>query len=211
MLFDTEKYSDSVILIVIGCNFCLSLIMVVDKYSSKCKAKWKDKTKSSLGAQYHFLHTAIGKQRASLVAQRVKNLPAMQESVSSVAQSCLTLCDPIDCCMPGFPVHHQLPELAQTHVHRVADPTISSSVVPFSSCRWSFPASVSFPMSQFFASGGQSIGVWASNEYSGLISFRIDWFDVLAGQGTVKSLLQHHPGSIPGLGRCPREVNSFPL
>ena len=63
----------------------------------------------------------MGKQRASLAAQMVKNLPAIQESVSSVAQSCLTLCHPIDCCMPGFPVHHQLPELAQTHVHRVAE------------------------------------------------------------------------------------------
>ena len=72
-------------------------------------------------------------------------------------------------------------------------PTISSSVVPFSSCLQSFPASGSFPRSQFFASGGQSIGVSASsNEYSGLISFRMDWFDLLAVQGTLKSLLQHH-------------------
>ena len=70
--------------------------------------------------------------------------------------------------------------------------------VPFSSCFQSFPASSgSFPMSQFFASGGQSIGVSASaispsNEYSGLISFRIDWFDYLAVHETLKSLLQHH-------------------
>ena len=74
--------------------------------------------------------------------------------------------------------------------------TISSSVIPFSFCRQSFPASGSFPMSQFFTSGGQRIGVSASispsNEYSGLISFRIDWFDFLAVQGTLKSLLQHH-------------------
>ena len=76
-------------------------------------------------------------------------------------------------------------------------PTISSSVVPFSSCLQSFPASESFQMSQFFASGGQSIGVSASasvpsKEYSGLISFRMDWLDLLAVQGTLKSLLQHH-------------------
>ena len=75
--------------------------------------------------------------------------------------------------------------------------TISSSVFPFSSCSQSLPASGSFPMSQFFASGGQSIGVSASasvlsNEYSGLISFRNDWLDFLAVQGTLKSLLQHH-------------------
>ena len=75
-------------------------------------------------------------------------------------------------------------------------PTVSSSVVPFSSCLQSFPASGSFPMSQFFVSGGQSIGasvsISHSNEYSGLISFRIDWFDFLAVQETLRSLLQHH-------------------
>ena len=66
--------------------------------------------------------------------------------------------------MPGLPVHHQLPEFTQTHVHRVGDAiqAISSSVVPFSSCPQSFPASGSFQMSQLFASGGQSTGVSAS-------------------------------------------------
>ena len=76
-------------------------------------------------------------------------------------------------------------------------PTISSSVASFSSCLQFFPASESFSMSQFFASGGQSVGSFSfsislSNEYSGLISFRIDWFDLLAVQGTLKSLLQHY-------------------
>ena len=80
---------------------------------------------------------------------------------SSVTQSCLTLCDPKDWRTPGFPVRHQLPELVQTHVHRVGD-AISSSVVPFSSCFQSFPTSGSFPMSQFFTSGDQSIRVSAS-------------------------------------------------
>ena len=75
--------------------------------------------------------------------------------------------------------------------------TIASSVVPFFSCLQSFPSSVSFPVSQFFTSGGQSTGVSASStnpssEFSGLISFRIDWFDLLAVQRTVKSLLQQH-------------------
>ena len=75
--------------------------------------------------------------------------------------------------------------------------TVSSSVIPLSFHLRSFPGSGSFPMSQFFTSGGQSIGVSASasvlpNEYSGLISFRIDWFDLLAVQGTLKSLFQHH-------------------
>ena len=75
-------------------------------------------------------------------------------------------------------------------------PTILSSIVPFSSCLQSFPASGYFPRSQFFASGGQSIGVSASTSVlpwtPRLISFRMDWLDLLAVQGTLKSLLQHH-------------------
>ena len=75
-------------------------------------------------------------------------------------------------------------------------PAISSSVVPFSSRPQSLPASGSFPMSQLFAWGGQSIGVQLqlvpSKEHPGLISFRMDWLDLLAVQGTLKSLLQHH-------------------
>ena len=75
-------------------------------------------------------------------------------------------------------------------------PTISSSVVPFSSCPQSFPESGSFPMSWPFTSGGQSwsfsFSVSPSNEYSGLILFRIDWFDLLAIQGTLKSVFQYH-------------------
>ena len=85
---------------------------------------------------------------------------------------------------------------------RWCHPTIWFSVIPFSCSLQSSPASGSFQMSQFFASGGQSIGVsasasvneysWISNEYSELISFRMDWLDPLAVQGTYKSLLQHH-------------------
>ena len=80
---------------------------------------------------------------------------------------------------------------------RWCHPTISSSVIPFSSCFQSVLASGSFPMSQFFALVGQSIGVSSfsispSNEYSGLISSWIDWFYFLAVQGNLKSLLQHH-------------------
>ena len=75
-------------------------------------------------------------------------------------------------------------------------PTISSSVIPFSSCPQSFPASQSFQMSQLFASGGQSISfsfsINPSKEHPGLISFRMDWVDLLPVQRTLKSLLQHH-------------------
>ena len=70
-------------------------------------------------------------------------------SVSSVAQSCLTLCDPMNRSKPGLPVHHKLPEFTHTHAHRVSDAIQpSSSAIPFSSCPQSLPESGSFPMSQ---------------------------------------------------------------
>ena len=107
------------------------------------------------------------------VALLVKRPP---NQCCSVAQSCLIRCDPIDCSMPSFPVHHHLSELAQTYAHRSwwCHPTISSSVVPFSSCLQSFPASGSFLMNPLFASGGQSIGASAS---SSVLPMNIqDWF-----------------------------------
>ena len=103
---------------------------------------------------------------------------------SSVAQSCLTLCDPMDCSTSGFPVHHQLLEFTQTHVHQVIHPAISSSVFPFS-CPQSLPPSESFPMSQLFTWGGQSTRVsalasflpkntqgWSPSEWTGWISLQ---------------------------------------
>ena len=82
---------------------------------------------------------------------------------SSVAQSCLTLCDPMDCSTTSFPVHHQLPEPTQTYVHCIGDAIQpSQSVIPFSSRLQSFSVSGSFPVSRYFASRGQSIGVLAS-------------------------------------------------
>ena len=81
---------------------------------------------------------------------------------SSVAQPCLTLCDPMDHSTPGLPVHLQLLRFTQTPLSQWCHPTISSSVMPFFSCLQSFPASGSFLMSQLFASSGQSIGVSAS-------------------------------------------------
>ena len=106
---------------------------------------------------------------------------------------------------PHEPQHSRLPCPSPTHgvlpnpcpVSWWCNPTISSSVVPFSSCPQSFPESGSFPMSQLFASGSQSIGVSASTSVlpmnnSGLNSFRMDWLDLLAVQRTLKSLLEHH-------------------
>ena len=85
-----------------------------------------------------------------------------EHQFSSVAQSCPTLCNPVNRSTPDLPVHHQLLESIQTHVHCVSDAILLSSVVPFSSCPQSFPASGSFQMSQLFASGGQNIVVSAS-------------------------------------------------
>ena len=124
------------------------------------------------------------------IPQKTKNRFAIQ--FSSVTQSCLTLCDPMDCSTPGVHVHHQLLKLVQTHVHRVSDaiqpsqpccpllllPSIFPSIRVFSNesvlhIRWPKYWSFSF-----------SIG--PSNEYSRLIFFRFDWFDLFAVQGTLQ-------------------------
>ena len=92
--------------------------------------------------------------------------PYISVQFSSVAQSCPTVCDPMNRSMPGLPVHHQLPEFTQTHVHQVwCHPAISPSVIPFSSCPQSLPASDSFPVSQLFTWGGQSTGVSALTSF----------------------------------------------
>ena len=115
------------------------------------------------------------------------------DQFSSDTQWCPTLCDSKDCSRPGLPVRHQLPEVTQTQWYH---PIISSSVIPFSSHLQSFTASEYFPMSQFFTSGGQSIGVSAST--SVLPVNTQDWSPLrwtgqisLALQGTLKSLQQH--------------------
>ena len=99
---------------------------------------------------------------------------------------------------PGFPVHHQLPKPTQTHVHQVSD-AIPPSHPPSSPSPPSFNLSQHQGLFQWASSSHQvakycsfSFSISPSNEYSGLISFRIDWFDLLAVQGTLKSLLQHH-------------------
>ena len=117
---------------------------------------------------------------------------------SSVAQSCPILCDPMNYSMPGLPVHHQLPEFTQTHVHQIGDtfshlilchpllllPPVPPRIRVFSSestLRMRWPKYWSF-----------SISIIPSKEHPGLISFRMNWLDLLAVQGTLKSLLQHH-------------------
>ena len=123
---------------------------------------------------------------------------AVSVQFSSVTKSCPTLCNPMNRSTPGLPVHHQLLEFTQTHVHRVSDaiqpshplsspsllPPIPPSIRVFSSestlhMRW--PKYWSF-----------SFSIIPSKEIQGLISFRMDWLDLLAVQGTLKTLLQHH-------------------
>ena len=100
--------------------------------------------------------------------------------------------------MSGLPVHHQLPEFTQTHVHRVSDAIQPSHplVIPFSSCPQSLPASVFYKQSTLRMRWPKywsfSFSISSSKEHPGLISFRMDWLDLLAVQGTLKSLLQHH-------------------
>ena len=118
---------------------------------------------------------------------------------SSVAQSYPTLCDPMDYSKPGLPVHHQLPEFTQTRVHWVGD-AIQPSHPPSSPSPPTFNLFQHQGLFQWASSSHQmakvleffSFSISPSNEYSGLISFKIDCFDLLAVQGTLKSLLQHH-------------------
>ena len=137
---------------------------------------------------------------------------------SSVAQSCPTLCDPKDCSMPGLPVHHQLPEFTKTHVRWVGDATQPSH--PPSS-----PSPPAFSLSQhqglfqwvsvlwirWSKYWSFSFSISPSNEHPGLISFRMDWLDLLAVQGTLKSLLQHHSSkaSILEFSFLEKSVNHF--
>ena len=126
----------------------------------------------------------------------IRKLPSVQ--FSSVNQSCPTLCDPMNCSTPGLPVHHHLLEFTQTYVHRVGDAIQPSH--PLSS---PFPPTPIPPSNRVFYNESTlhmrwpkywsfSFSISPSKEHPGLISFRMDWLDLLAVQGTLKSLLQHH-------------------
>ena len=117
---------------------------------------------------------------------------------SSVTQSCLTLCHPMNRSTPGLPVHHQLPEFTQTHVHRVSDAIQPShplssllllSPIPPSIRVFSNESTLRMRWPKYWSF---SFNISPSNEHSGLISFRMDWLNLLAVQRTLKSLLQHH-------------------
>ena len=122
----------------------------------------------------------------------------------SVAKSCLTLCDSLDCSTPGFPVLHYLPEFAQIHVHWVSDALQPSHpLLP--------PAPLALSLSKHQGLSNElalaiqvakvlKLQPQSFQQISGLISYRIDWFDLLAVQGTLKSLLHHHSSKASFLG-----------
>ena len=127
---------------------------------------------------------------------------------SSVAQSCPTLCDPVDGSTPVLPIHHRLPELTQTHVHWVSD-AIQPSHLLLSPSPPAFNLSQHQGLFKWDSSSHQvanvsdftSFSISPFNEYSRLTSFKMDWFDLLAVQGTLKSLLQHHSSKASVLWR----------
>ena len=115
---------------------------------------------------------------------------------SSVTQSCPTLCDPMNCSTPGLQVHHQLPEFTQTHLHQsvmssshliLCRPLLLLPPIPPSIRVFSNESTLRMRWPKYW-----SFSISPSNEHPGLISFRMDWLDLLAVQGTLKSLLQHH-------------------
>ena len=126
---------------------------------------------------------------------------------SSAAQSCPTLCDPMNCSTPGLPVHHQLPGSTQTHVHRVGDaiqpshplsPFLLLPSIPPSTRVFSNESTLHMRWPKYWTF---SFSISPSNEHPRLISFRMDWLDLPAVQGTLKTLLQHHSSKAPILQR----------
>ena len=118
--------------------------------------------------------------------------------LSSVVQLCPTLCNPMNCSTPGLPVHHQLPESTQIHVHWVDDaiqpshPLLSPSPPALNLSQQQGLSNESALCIRWPKYWSFSFNISPSYEYSELISFRMDWLDLLAVQGTLKSLLQHH-------------------
>ena len=163
-----------------------------------CSQRWrstiqsaKTRLRADCGTDHELL-TAKFRLKLKKVGKETKPFSSVQFSRSVVSDS-----------LRPHELQHARPPCLTPRVHSNSSPSsqwchpaISSSIVPFSSCPQSLPASESFPVSQLFAWGGQStaqsFSIIPSKEISGLISFRMDWLDLLAVQGTLKSLLQHH-------------------
>ena len=141
---------------------------------------------------------------------------------SSFSQSCLTLCDPTNHSTPGLPVHHQLLEFSQTHVHWVGD-----AIQPSHPLLSPSPPALNFPSIRVFSNESAlrircpkywsfSFNISPSNEHPGLISFRMNWLDLLAGQGTLKSLLptpefKSINSSVLSFLYSPTHIHTWPL
>ena len=188
MLFQFFSYATLTSILFFNVRLHVWLALFSDAKSKSCNTTFQLQ-RSSLTFSLWFL---------SILYELYKHLyNAYSVQFSSVTQPCPTLCNTMDCSMPGLWIHHQLPEFTQTHVHWVGDaihhrifchsllrlPSIFPSIRVFSNesvlwIRWPKYWSFSFSTSP-------------SNEYSGLISFRIEVFDFLTVQGTLKSLLYH--------------------
>ena len=134
---------------------------------------------------------------------------------SSVAQSCLTLCDPMNRSTTGLPVHHQLPEFTQTHV-----PWVGDAIQPSHPLSSSSPPAPNAPSIRAFSNESTlrmrwpkywsfSFSIIPSKEIPGLISFRMDWWDLLAVQGILKNLLQHHNSKHQFFGAQPSSPSNY--
>ena len=145
------------------------------------------------------------------------------DQIRSVAQSCPTLCDPMNCSTPGLPVHHQLPEFTQTHVHRVSDAIQPSHPLssPSPPAPKSLPASESFPMSQLFPWGGQSTRVsalasslpkksqgWSPLEWTGWISLQSEGLSRVFSNTTVQ---KHQFFGIQLSSQSNSHIHTWPL
>ena len=150
----------------------------------------------------------------SIFVERVYNI-FYEHQFSSVAQSCLTLCDPMNRSTPGLPVHHQLLESTQTHVHRVGD-----AIQPSHLLSSLFPPAPIPPSIRVFSNESTllmrwpkywsfSFGIIPSKEHPGLISFRMNWLDLLEVHGALKSHLQHHNSKASILRHSAWELGNY--
>jgi len=158
---------------------------------------------------YSFPNLETNKICMPLIKSNNKICKQKFHQFSSVTPSCPTLCDPMNRSTPSFPVHHQLPEFTQTHIHRVSD-TIQPSHPLLSPSPPASNRSQHQSLFQWVNSSHEftrpkywhfNFSIILSKEIPRLISFRMDWLDLLAVQGTLKSLLKHH-SSKASILRC---------
>ena len=145
------------------------------------------------------LGTGFSQNYGADIARIIYVILSCSVQFSSVTQLCPTLCDPMNCSTPGLPVHHQLPEFTQTHVHResvmpsshliLCHPLLLLPTIPPSIRVFSNESTLCMRWPKYWRF---SFSIIPSKEIPGLISFGMDWLDLLAVQGTLKSLLQHH-------------------